>query len=391
MFMYVASGYASAGTHMVSVLRGFRKTVPQEVFVYAFLIFTLYAFFWLVGYKSVTSLLSRSRLDLSLPAGRRVSFSVVAFIAVAAIGVFGLAYFFHPAIGEAMRSSLTKGGYGKFFFITISVSYVVVQLLAARSISEYSRGSTQWWIFVAIIVLYCVVLWTMGGRGRAIFPILSAVLIWHYCRRELSWVKILSVAIPAMAILLVLPFLRESQSSVSPLDVAFGVENYRNFDNMYNLSVVVDGHKNGLYDFSFGGTQLCDIASDVGLGGSCTDSRELLMYELYGFNTLEVGFPISKPGEFYVSFGPIGSAFGGFLLGGLAAFWYWALIKRRFLFSMSVPAYLLAIVKGGAAMPDNYFMQGQVLFFVQFSLCVAVVVMFDGAYKVRVLRGDVKV
>jgi oligosaccharide repeat unit polymerase len=379
----------------LSTARGADVTLPLSVDVgtmsWALGIFAVYAAAWLFGYQGGRHRGKRSWTVVAR--APRASWGGVFWLNVIAFGGLIALYSSHPGRSQLARSALTEGVYGQVFFVGLTVTLVMSQYLVARACEPGPYQMRRILASIGYAALYAAFLWGLEGRGRAVLPILSAVIILHFRYRRWSIARAAWIIAPVLVVLVAVPFWSRQQAEPqSPLEAAFSIEQYRNFDNLYNLAVVVDGASRSEFDTTFGSTLVCDLGADLGIVNTdCRTTRELLMHDLYGFELTTVGYPVSKPGEFYSAFGLLGVVLGGLVLGRVSRWAYIRLALEQRLGALSVPLYIAIVWKAGWANPANYFAQEQVLLTVTIIVIGGVALSIDGMRRVSILRERTRV
>lgn len=340
---------------------------------------------WFLAFQLSDSLTRQRALKSWMRLSGGVSEGAVVAFGAMVLFSFLLAFYLHPSRGADFRSDLTDGAYGQVFFliVTIYIGYLGY-LFASRLSARISFGSLS---FLALVLLLSVaILWMLGGRGRAVAPVLMFIVCWHYFKERIALGKLVSAGVSIVLALVLLPILVKQSESGSLMQSAFGTQGFRNFDALYNLSLVVRLRLAGDVAPTYGAAQLCDVLSDLGLADACRTSRTILMQDVYGVFNTKVGFTLSKPGEFYLSFGWAGLVVGGAALGAFALLTYDRFVRWRIWGVASIPAYFFTVMRGGFSNPASYFAQNLVLLAIQ--LLVMYLLYFALDSRTRLARSD---
>ncbi len=371
---YGASNWFDIGTRYIF-------NIDRFVAIDSVFIFLLFFLGWIFGCFIQNSKANKYIFNSSCEKNFSGSFKIQCFIYFLILILFQFLYFFHPGKGSEFRSALTIGLYGKIFFIVIFIILGYYQVLVSCYLNKNLSVMKLLFLFFLSIFTFFSFL-QLGGRGRAILPILSFVIIYHYRCKRIPFVKGGVVALCVLLAILYLPFLSDD-INYNVFDAMYGVQYYRNFDNFYNLSAVINEIELKNIDFTFGVNQICDILDDAGLSLlDCMNTREILMYNVFRFQDLSVGYPITKPGEFYMSFGYIGVLIGGVIIGRFTQHIY--LMKYKHYYSL--PFYLAVITTGGLADPGLYFSQSLVMLIVHILIIYIIYsLFFRRNYRVKII------
>jgi hypothetical protein len=358
----------------------------------AFFVFILYFACWTFGY--FVSLNSKKYHRPSMVCnGFRFGRGALFLICLASIFILWVAYLKHPSAGEAFRSSLTEGSYGKFFFLLMSFVFAMYGLFSAKLIRDYLKSDLNFPSLIRILIPWgivtfflLVVLVSLGGRGRSITCLIMMAAIWHYNLKPISLKMVALLSTSAIVMAVLLPALVDANHGVKSSIIAqlWGVSNGRTFDGLYNLTKIIEWwSQNGRWG-GFGELWVGDILGDLGFS-NLFSTRDAVMISVYGKFDFSAGFPATKPGELLLNFGFFGIIWGGVLFGYLSGQLYTLCVVRRYFDIASIPIYIFTLFRLGIASPLGYFAQNIVLSLATFILILLCCMFFFGGYKFRLI------
>mgnify|MGYP001216472619 CR=1 FL=1 len=372
----------------VKTLRILSVTYAEVLLAFGF--FLVYYLFWFFGYIASRKSIPRGGF-FYFSVGRKVSSEVSAIIFFVLILMFWISYKFHPAADNAFRSSLTSGSYGMFFFflMTFTLAFFGVftaKLFADNKISVLAPGS--WSISVVSwafgVFFLALVVYSLGGRGRVVSIFIVAVAVWHYYVRPIGVVRLQIYAVAAICVIIFMPVIANSEhyAHQSIWSSLWGVENGRTFDGLYNLTRIINWwSEHGVWGYP-GELLVGDVSGDLGISG-LTNTRDVVMLEVYGKSEYSAGFPATKPGELLLNFGLIGVPVGAIILGYISGKLYYTCVVNKVFGFSSIPIYIMVLMRTGIASPLGYFGQNLVMSATIFFVSIFIWVVFFGGYRIR--------
>jgi hypothetical protein len=339
----------------------------------------LYIVAWSIGYAALRNFTTSVKLVAEPQTRRPILVELAPFIL--AVGVYIAVSTLNPGRNFTYRAELTQGIWGKLLFGSIACLFATFCLTTTRLLTSgrdaISRGiPTAFFMSLVMIAL----LISLGGRARALFAVLYAVLLWHYLVKPLRIPVIWSLLIGGTVVAVLMDYVRlvNRFSYVDLWELAFGLQYGRNFDSLFNLSEAIQMVRNGAVSHNFGTALIADVLGDLGVKVSWLDSRQILMTEVYRMRIYFAGFPLSKPGEFFLAFGWIGPVIGGLGLGALSKLLYVAMIRNRMAGAISPTIYITLLLGTGIAQADGYFFNNLTMASVNAVLVIAFAVLGYG-------------
>jgi oligosaccharide repeat unit polymerase len=289
-----------------------------------------------------------------------------------------------------MRSQYTEGIQGKILFIIIGFAGILFSYIIARLFSKRAKLNILNYLLLGFLVLsFIYIFYQMGGRGRAISSIVMVAVAYHYLYKTISFIQIFFiVSIMALFIVILPKYEFDIMDALRLFPEALYNKSFgRNFDAVENFVVLLREFDNKDLHFMYGATLVNDILSDIGnIGRFANDTRDFYMKDILGFKEVLAGRPVTKPGEFYINFGPIGIVFVAISLGYLNAKIYSTLILNRAYGISSIPLYIV-FLQAGWFQYYGYVFQNLIFLFVKIVTVIIIAVIFFGSYKFIIKRG----
>lgn len=367
----------------------------------ALLMLGLYSVCWFFGYRIAGRKLRGRSLVRKQARGMRASPTVLVPVFVLALVLIAIMFQMHPERGFAEasgRSYLTEGLYGSIFFAVVFGTSALYAFMAAtllereagvRDAGRMSRLNSTIMLLAICGVAWFGVLWQLGGRSRAAEALIALLIVGHYCVRRVSLGQ---VALVVGALLFAVTLHHSVTSPASEgLSVGGSVDylfNYdeggRQFVGLYTLAATVEEFRHGDEKYYWGSTWVASILSEFGLEEG-RSSRDVMMLDVLGLRGYGAGVPITKPGDLYINFGPLGML-GAVGVGYLSRKAYWYLIEGRALGVVSVPLYIAAMLQLGLPTAGGYLTEGLVRTAVYALALVALWIYLGGAYRLERYR-----
>lgn len=294
---------------------------------------------------------STSRLLRPVPVG------LTAPIAGAGIGLIGIVLFF---LTNAPASEVVSGGFrrvevqegtGMYFYLSLLLIPSSVMLTEAL----LRRGS-GWTVGLAPVVIAGAAYFTLGGRARAVTPILAGLLVlWYHRRPRINPARMLPVGILCLFLLLWLGFfgdLYRGGGGLQAIDSAIRLEGFSEYVKGASLTDV--GQLHGIAGSLRVGPAVLDgqtfvsalawpVSALLGLPGR--NVGVMVVEETMGLTNPGWGFHPSVIGEAFINFGPAGVVLVGIAFGLIGSVLYRKLQRGRLpLFVYGIAAiYLIRI------------------------------------------------
>jgi hypothetical protein len=300
-----------AGTSIISVM--------FEVLVFASIgLVAIYAGYYWRRSASLGSALPSFQPGWS---SRRAWVAIAALLAIGIVGFLSL----RPAIGTGPRSHLAKGG-SKFAFIAVNFLNIASVIVIADVLIGWPtdrwqpslRTVLKAVVATIVVVSNSLLLWQLGGRGRAFGIMIVAVFLFHYLFRRFSFpagIGLFAIikAIPSWAIglltsIIALDFGGFASELTSPY--LFRASPFTSFNN---IVVLIAGVPERL-GFQ-GGVTFASAFFEIVPVQPFPETQTVYNHSFVpGWGT-EAGVPITLLGELYLNFGLVGTVVGLFVIG----------------------------------------------------------------------------
>ncbi len=140
------------------------------------------------------------RLRMTSSPGIRVaaSMAMAAGFISALLFVASNASLIDAIVGGTFRSARIQEGTGIFFYL----AHLLISGSALLTTQRLHKAGRSGWTVLLPVMLATLSLWILGGRGRALTPLICGLLLVWYARRErLGWPRVSLRAIPAFVLL----------------------------------------------------------------------------------------------------------------------------------------------------------------------------------------------
>jgi hypothetical protein len=370
--------------------RDMMATIRLEDVHLAFAAAVAYLACWLAGF-ALMRWAPRFSLQVRSPT-RPLPASRLLFNFGAALALFVVIYALHPNAHFASRMELTVGPWGKVLFLSIGVLFASFWLSAVGLLS--GRRIPMSHVLLALGMALCVIaaFAPLEGRARMLMAVLYMIVVWHYYVRALSGATIWTLLALGLIAALAIDYARLSAQyvSIDALEMAYGLAYGRQFDGLLNLAAMLRGEMQGYVEHHHGAAWIADVLNDVGVRSQHPDSRTMFMSEVLRTPRFQAGFPITRPGEFFLAFGWPGVVLGAAILGALTRLWYnWVILARPF-GAASAPVYFTLLMTAGLVTQKNYLFSSLVMALLHVGLVLALAFTVYGyqivARRERVLR-----
>jgi hypothetical protein len=323
----------------------------------------LFLAFWLLGYALMRWI---PRLSFGVRSPKRPLSTVrLLFNFACALGLFLAVFALHPNAQFISRMELTAGPWGKVLFLSIGVLFGAFWLSSVGLLAVRRRSIPVVHIALTLGMALCIIaaFAPLEGRARMLIAVLYMIVVWHYFVRPLSLVKAWSALALGLLIALTLDYLRltSDYAHIDPLQMAFGLAYGRQFDGIMNLAAVMRGVEEGYAQHHHGRAWIADVLNDLGVRFGHPDSRTMFMSDVLRMPRYQAGFPLTRPGEFFLAFGWPGIALGGAALGALTRLWYNWVIGTRPFGTASVPIYFTLLMTASLVTQKNYLFSSLVM------------------------------
>jgi len=332
----------------------------------------LYLLCWLAGYYA-TRWTPKFKIGIR-ESKRPLSTFHLMFIFAAALALFLALYAVNPNTQFLSRMELTVGGWGKALFLSIGVLFAAFWLSAIGLLGAGRKAVPVTHVVLVLMLSFAMigVFAPLEGRGRMLIAVLYAIVVWHYFVRPLSTLQVWSILGLGLALAIGIDYLRLSAeySHIDGMEMAYGLAYGRQFDGALNLAVTLRSVSLGYVEHHHGAAWLADVLADIGVSSGHPDSRTMFMTEVLRVPRFQAGFPMTRPGEFYLAFGWPGVCAGAALVGAFTRVWYNWLMRRRGLGAASPAIYFTLVMGAGLVTQKNYMFSSLVMTGVYLALIV---------------------
>jgi hypothetical protein len=335
--------------------------ITNESFNMAAIMSIGYYFLWLFGYYFIPrfkffDFLFTLRIPIkSVSAGNSIANVIFVLLLLAS----SFASSFLAGVEIEGRSQLTGGINGKLFFLLFSflnaysllfLEFVFTKIRnpfsIKKTLSSFKIPIHVFRIFLLLISFYLVLI-PLGGRSRALALLVAFFVFVNYYVKPFRLYQILLLGLSGLAFATYIS--GDLFASTSIPNLLFSTTP-RIFDGIYNLASVVGLFDRGLIENTYFLSTFAEIFKDIGFntveyGNSALPSSLLFMSNLLSVPPESVlySFPISIPGELFLSIGFVGVLLGAPIFGAFAASFYQSFLNARFAgASFSVTIYWIA-------------------------------------------------